>query len=144
LNVVVRDATVATSRDSPNLLGASYVERHAAFATAAKPADRIELDITAKNTGSAIWLAQTKGEKGTVRLGWRWFRESQALDSLAGRAAMGYDIFPGQSYRFRVSLVPPTNPGVYVLETGLVSERVAWFSDLGVSPLRLVVEIRAR
>jgi hypothetical protein len=52
-----------------------------------------------------------------------------------------YDVFPGQSHEFQVTVDPPGGSGVYTLELGLVSEQVAWFSDLGSRPVQLTMKI---
>jgi hypothetical protein len=100
-------------------------------------------DVVATNTGEAVWLASGKHDRGVVTLGWRWYRDGRELMELSGRKRIPYDIFPGQSYVFRMTTDPPSRPGVYMLEIGLVSEHVTWFSDVDSAPIRLVVEVQA-
>ena len=53
---------------------------------------------------------------------------------------LAYDIFPGQSYKFRIDRIPP-EPGKYILELGLISESLSWFSDRGIPPLKFIVYV---
>lgn len=140
--VEVREAALPTSRDAPHLLSATYVFRHGAESVTVSTPDPVTLEVTATNTGQAIWLAQTSRDKGAVSLGWRWLKEGQALAGLSGRAPIRYDIFPGQFYRFQMPIAPPGKPGVYLLELDLVSEHVTWFSEVGTPPLRLTVDVQ--
>jgi hypothetical protein len=105
--------------------------------------DPITLEVTATNTGQAVWLAHGRRDEGAVKLGWRWFRDGAELAGLSGRAPIRYDVFPEQGFRFKVAVDPPAEPGRYLLELGLVSELVTWFSQVGTPPLRLTVDVRA-
>ncbi len=139
----VRSEPWPTSMErAPGLLSASYVlvdsERTVPLHRA------VDLDLTATNTGRAVWLAHTANDKGAVRLGWRWLRQGRDLDpALAGRVPIDYDVFPGDAYQFRARLEPPSQPETYTLELSLVSEHIAWFFDTGSAPLRLDVTVRA-
>ena len=62
---------------------------------------------------------------------------------MPGRASLRYDVLPRQSHDFRVAIDPPRAPGTYLLEVGLVSEGVAWFSDRGTANVQITVNIDA-
>jgi hypothetical protein len=129
-----------TSQTAPELLSASYRADLPAIVTtaASKP---IRLSLEATNVGQAVWLASSP-DKGGVRLGWRWLKGGQVIPEAAeGRAWLRHDVFPRYSYEFHFSIVPPQQAGTYLLEIGLVSKHVAWFSDLGVPPIRLTVRV---
>lgn len=128
-----------TSRTSPELLAASY-DTSLPPTVDAVASEPIRVSVKATNTGHAVWLATVHEDKGSVRLGWRWLKGTQVLTE--GRVPLRFDIFPEQSHDFSATISPPGEPGIYVLEVGLVSEFVAWFSDLGTRPIRFTVEIR--
>ncbi len=140
--VEVRETALPTSRDGRRNLNASYVRRPDVGPMIVSSAEVVHLEIIADNTGQALWLASAEGDRGVVGLGWRWLRGDQELEELSGRAPIRYDVFPGQSYRFRVAIEAPETPGTYTLELGLVSELVTWFSDVGAQPLRLTVSVK--
>ena len=56
---------------------------------------------------------------------------------------MRCDVYPGQHYLFDVMIDSPLAPGRYVLDVGLVSERVAAFAERGTPPLQLPVDVGA-
>jgi hypothetical protein len=95
------------------------------------------------NTGRTVWLARARDDRGEIRLGWRWFNAQEERPFREGRAWLNHDVFPGQAYRFRTTINPPSEPGVYRLDIGLVSELVTWFSDRGVAPLTFDVGVQA-
>jgi hypothetical protein len=129
------------SANSPQLLSAEYFLEAPSSEVIASRA--IDVALEATNTGRIVWPATARNDRGEVRLGWRWFRgqdEGPLKDE--GREHLRYDVFPGQSYRFKTTINPPLAPGEYTLELGLVSESVTWFSDQGVPPLRLAVRVQ--
>jgi len=139
--VEVRRAPLVTSRDGAPFLSAAYDPRYNRQPFVVSSLHSFDLDLTAINTGSALWLSQAEGDNGRVDLGWRWLKEGRELGGLTGRTPIGYDVLPGQRYQFHLAVPPPEQPGTYTLELGLVSERVAWFSDAGTPPARLLVAV---
>jgi hypothetical protein len=127
-----------TSRDSSRLLAATYLLPAAPPTAATGP---FEVRIDARNLGRATWLARSPEDRGIVRLGWRWLYDGGEIREGSGRKALKYDVQPGQVYHFSAKIDPPRAPGDYVLELGLVSEYVAWFSDLGIAPIRLPIRV---
>jgi hypothetical protein len=101
----------------------------------------IDVVLQATNTSQSIWLADTKDERGKVRLGWRWYQSGNGVSFQEGREDLAYDILPGQTYRFRTTIKPPLDPGEYTLELGLVCESLTWFSDQGIPPLKFIVHV---
>jgi hypothetical protein len=128
------------SANSPRLLSAEYLLE--APASEVITSGAIDVALEATNTGRIVWPATARNDRGEVRLGWRWFRgQDEGPLKEEGREHLRYDVFPGQSYRFKTTINPPSVPGEYTLELGLVSELVTWFSDQGVPPLRLAVRV---
>jgi len=122
-----------TSADAPNLLRSTYLVERAP--TEAFVGERLPLSVTVTNTGSAVWLAAAPGDRGAVRLGWRW--RLGAVDVAQGRALVPHDVAPGKSVQLAADIVAPDPPGEYVLELDLVSELVTWFASQGNAPATL-------
>ena len=139
--IEVRARSVATSADAPDQLAATYALQRGPSTSDAAGAIRLRIDAT--NTGSAVWLAKGRQKRGGVRLHWRWTRDGQEIDDGRGFAPVRYDVYPGQHYLFDVMIDSPLAPGRYVLDVGLVSERVAAFAERGAPPLRLSVDVGA-
>jgi hypothetical protein len=128
-----------TSATSSQSLSAAYVLEQPSVRMITSRA--IDVRLQATNTGKTIWLADAREERGKVRLGWRWLRGNDSRPFKEGREDLLYDVFPGQAYRFKTRIDPPQEPGEYTLELGLVSELLTWFSDRGVTPLTLHVQV---
>jgi protein O-mannosyl-transferase len=137
-NLTVRPPT---SRDAPHKLAASYRLLQLNPGPSLSADESLTLHLSALNTGEAIWLARAEGEKGAVRLGWRWFKGEQEIPNLQGREQLGYDVFPKHWYEFQARISPPGEAGEYSLELGLVSEFLTWFVDQGSRPLRIPVTV---
>jgi len=138
--VEVRNTILSTSIDAPHLLAAIYSSPAVGAPIVVTGGEPVDVDIGATNIGEALWLARADHDRGVVRLGWQWTKNGHKFAE--GRAPIPHDVFPGQSYRFQVTVNAPNVPGSYALEVGLVSELVAWFADLGVQPLKLMVKVR--
>jgi hypothetical protein len=101
----------------------------------------VHISLKVVNSGAAVWLANAEGDRGAVRLGWRWFKGGQYVRSTEGREVLHYDVFPGQQYEFSLTMTAPKEPGQYTLVLGMVNEKVNWFSDLGVKPVEIAVRV---
>jgi Dolichyl-phosphate-mannose-protein mannosyltransferase len=130
-----------TSLDAPEKLRASYYLMSLAPDSGLHPKNFLICRINVVNTGAAVWLSRAKGEKGEVRLVWRWFAGDREVPSTLGGWILGYDILPGQAYEFRVEIATPKEPGEYTLKLGLVSMQVTSFADQGVAPLKIPMQV---
>jgi hypothetical protein len=101
--------------------------------------ERFPLAASVSNTGRDVWPAVTPGGRGSVQLGWRWYRGDQEV--LAGSQAMLGDVRPGDTTRFDARITAPTTPGDYTLVVDMLSEGVTWFSGQGTQPVRIAVTV---
>jgi hypothetical protein len=141
-SAIIAERNLPTSRTNPELLAASYHSDlpSALRIVAGRP---VKFAVDADNRGRAVWLAWTKDNRGAVRLAWRWFKEDETTPTTEWRVPLGHDVFAGQPYTFRAYIDSPLEPGTYILEVGLVSERIASFSDLGLPPIRCVINVES-
>jgi len=126
-----------TSADAPGLLAASY--RADPMPDEVISGEPIRVSLTVVNTGRAVWLAAAPGERGTVRLGWRWLRGGRG--EAGGRDHLLSDVEPGETVRIQTAIAAPAAPGDYDLVIDMVSEFVTWFADRGSTPLRTAIRV---
>jgi hypothetical protein len=129
-----------TSADSPNLLAASYAV--APIPSEISIGESFMVAVSATNTGRAAWLATAPGDRGAVRLGWRWVRDD--LDAFEGRATLSSDVSPGQVVHFMARIPSPPTPGDYTITIDLVSEYVSWFGGHGRPAVSATVKVLLR
>ena len=139
--VDIRDGAYPTSLDSPRLLSAVYSFPHEQSRLFVRGPAPVPLTLTVRNTGQAVWLAEAAENRGVVRMRWRWLKDGREVPGMEGRLPIPYDVFPGESHEFKASIDPPRRSGLYTIQLGLVSEGVARFSDLGVSPVHLEANV---
>jgi hypothetical protein len=138
--LAITSSRAPQSAESPRLLSAAYV-LEAPSSRVITPGG-IDVTLLVTNTSGVVWPATAKDDRGEVRLGWRWLKGPAEIPlKEEGREHLQYDVFPGQTYRFQTTIKPPPEPAEYILELGLVSELVTWFSDQGVAPLKLPVRV---
>lgn len=131
-------ASQPTSADSPDLLAASY--RVEPVASEVLVGERLAVSVAATNRGRATWLALAPGDRGAVRLGWRWSRDG--VEAEGGRALLRLDVLPGETVTFAERVPVPAAPGDYTLTLDLVSELVTWFAGRGARPATFAVRVR--
>jgi len=139
--VEVQRGSVPTSLSAPRLLAVTYDHALGSASQIATAGEPIPLELIARNTGDAMWLADPPRSVGRVALGWRWLNGSGEA-AIGGLAPVSCDTSPGQQRAFRLSVDPPSAPGLYALEVGMVSEHVVSFADVGSPPARLDLAVR--
>jgi Dolichyl-phosphate-mannose-protein mannosyltransferase len=130
-----------TSRDAPHKLAASYHLISLSPEGTLAPKSFLTVRVRVVNTGEAVWLNRSQGEKGEVRLQWRWLKEQQEVSSTAGGLLIGYDVLPGRTYDFTTEVTVPGEPGEYLLELGLIDMHVTSFAEQGVAPLEIALRV---
>jgi hypothetical protein len=133
--------SLPTSRDAPHKLAASYRLIGQAPEGTLAPKSFLICRISVVNTGEAVWLSRTRGERGEVLLQWRWLKEQQEVPSAAGGLFIGYDVLPGQTYDFTIEVTVPGEPGEYLLELGLINMHVTSFAEQAVAPLEIAIQV---
>ena len=128
-----------TSLNAPQALAAAYLLREVpAEGRVSRP---VGVTLQVVNSGSALWLADTTGDRGAVGLGWRWYKGEYHIPAWSGREKLKYDVAPGHVYEFRVQIPTPTEPGDYILELDMVSELVTWFAHQGRESVKCAVSL---
>jgi glycosyltransferase involved in cell wall biosynthesis len=97
------------------------------------------LDVGLRNRGRSPWL--TAGSY-PVRLGYRWLDAGGRPIAAEGRALLPAPVPPGATARVELRVETPPDGGRYRLQVELLEEGQAWFSQRGVAPLELEVELR--
>ncbi len=105
-----------------------------------KPGEKYPVTIWLKNTGSIIWKNTPEIE---INLGYHWLdrdtRQPVIWDN--GRRMHIQHLEPGEELERDIHVFAPDRPGRYILQYDLVHERVTWFSEAGVMPLEINVDV---
>lgn len=81
---------------------------------------------------------------GAVRLSYHWVHADYGVVLRQGdRSVLPHQVEAGQTVQVDAALWTPYDPGRWQLQWDLQSEDVAWFSDRGVPPLTVEVEVAA-
>jgi len=104
------------------------------------PGQKFETKVTVTNTGYLLW--SNTGQK-RVDLGVHWYnrdtREVVVYDSDSGELPKIMD--HNEDGTVTMLITAPDKPGRYVLAYDLVYETVAWFSQKGVIPLEIDINV---
>jgi hypothetical protein len=109
--------------------------------TVTEPGAEIALTLRVTNKGEAIWISSAR--RGQIMLGWRWVGRSPPTPS-PSLVHLNHDVFPRRSYEFPLTLSPPSDRGIYLLEVGLVSvtrDQAEWISRDPRDQLRFQVTV---
>jgi SAM-dependent methyltransferase len=98
-------------------------------------------DVTIRNES---WRTlKSDGVAHPIFLSYRWLdRQRRPIVKEGLRSPLPRPIEPGESCHVALRLKAPETAGEYLLELDLVEEGVTWFSEVGVPPLRVRVDVR--
>lgn len=93
---------------------------------------RFRIDVTLQNCGDTLWLAETPGGFGMVRVGVHLADEKgEMLDYEFGRQTLSHHVTPGQELSVPLFLKAPEQAGNFTVIIDLVAEGVDWFEKRG-------------
>ena len=96
----------------------------------------LEIHIRVANTGSSVWLTQSKADIGVVKIGVHLLNEMNQIISLGWkRFTLSRDLLPGETLTHEIKIdLPNDQSGSFRLSFDLVSESICWFEQLGHVP----------
>lgn len=111
----------------------------------------IKFKAVVRNSGDAPWMSWgsflagnplNQGEGGYVNLGVKLMRpDGTCEDPDLSRGILLEDVMPGQTAAITCLAQAPAAPGTYGLKVDLVQEGVAWFEDMGSTPLHCTLVV---
>ncbi len=97
--------------------------------------------VAIRNTSEYPWRA-TGAPTGRVALSYHWEHETAGTLLRQGDLSMlPHNVAPGEEVTVAAGIWAPYQPGPYTLVWDLLSENVGWFSDHGVPPGRVAVQV---
>jgi LCP family protein required for cell wall assembly len=105
-----------------------------------EPGEEFEVSLRVKNSGFLEWEASGKKR---VSLGTHWIdRNTREIITWDGdRGLLDNDISYSEEAEVDIKIKAPDESGRYTLQYDMVHERVAWFSEKGVIPLEVNVDV---
>ena len=104
------------------------------------PGQEYEVEVKVKNTGLLYW--ESEGSE-RIDLGTHWInRDTGEIVIWDGnRGLLDIDIEYGQESTVDIIIRAPEEPGRYILQYDMAHERTTWFSDQGVVPLEVNIDV---
>jgi hypothetical protein len=132
-------AHAADRSPDPPIWSAEYLEHDTPAELGTNRGHAVRMRV--RNTSLATWRS-VGSVVGRVVLSYRWRRPDGSLVVPQGDISLlPQELAPGESAELIAGLWTPAEPGRYLLEWEALCERVAWFSDRGVPPLALEVQV---
>lgn len=133
------DAHAADRAPDPPIWAAEYLDHDTPPELGTNRGHAVNLRV--RNTSAATWRS-VGTVVGRVVISYRWRRLDGSLVIPQGDISLlPAPLRPGEEAELVAGLWTPTEPGRYLLEWDALCERVAWFSDRGVPPLVLEIEV---
>jgi LCP family protein required for cell wall assembly len=109
--------------------------------TGLEPQETFEAEVLVRNTGQMDWVHDIGA--GRVALGTHWLnRDTREVLVWDGpRALLPKTLKNGEEARLSIQLEAPEKPGRYVLQYDMVHEGYSWFSEKGVIPLEINIDV---
>jgi len=132
-------AHAADRSPEPPIWSAEYVAHDTALELGANRGHLVTLSV--RNTSDGTW--RSRGDVvGRVVISYRWRAPDGSLVIPQGDITLlPTALPPGGEAEVAAGLWTPAEPGGYLLEWEALCERVAWFSDHDVEPLKLMVDV---
>jgi len=104
------------------------------------PGQEFEVEVKVKNTGMGEWVAE--GSRRT-NLGTHWLdRDNGEIIIWDGnRGLLDADMEGQEESVVKITIQAPEEPGRYILQYDMVHEGVTWFSEQGVIPLEVNIDV---
>ncbi|MCJ7666407.1 MAG: LCP family protein [Actinobacteria bacterium] len=104
------------------------------------PGQEYEVEVKVKNTGLLYW--ENEGDK-RIDLGTHWInRDTGEMVVWDGnRGLLEEDIDNEQGSIIKIIIRAPEEPGRYMLQYDMAHERTTWFSEQGVIPLEVNIDV---
>jgi len=104
------------------------------------PGQEYEVEVRVKNTGMSLWVSEGSER---IDLGTHWIdRDTGEVVVWDGnRGLLESDTGQGQEATVEIVIEAPGEPGRYILQYDMVHETVTWFSERGVIPLEVNVDV---
>lgn len=105
-----------------------------------KPGREFETQVTVRNNGFLKWSIKGVGK---IRLGTHWInRDTGEVVIWDGdRGLLPEDVSHDEETTVEINIKAPDTPGRYILQYDMVHEGVTWFSEKGVIPLEVSVDV---
>ncbi len=127
--------------DSRGHLGLSYEMTTAQSEFEVKVGEAVEIPVTVKNTGSAIWLHENFVDIGIVKIGTNLLDENGTiLINDFAREVIDKQVKPGETLQQTITL-SFDEPGDYHVGIDLLSEQVIWFKVFGSQPAKATIRV---
>ncbi len=106
-----------------------------------EPSEEFTLDVTVKNTGYLLWEHYKK--TGRINLGTHWINRDTGETVIwdGSRGLLPFDVSHNENAVVKITIVAPEKPGRYILQYDMVHEGYKWFSQEGVIPLEINVNV---
>ncbi len=104
------------------------------------PGEEYELEVVVKNTGMSHWESEGSWR---MDLGTHWINRDTGEMVLwdGNRGLLDEDIELEQEAIVKIIIKAPEEPGRYILQYDMVHEGVTWFSEQGVIPLEINIDV---
>ncbi len=105
------------------------------------PGEEFNAQVKVRNDGFLLW--EYKGDRYRVSLGTHWIdRDTREMIVWDGnRGLLPENVSYNEEVIVDIKIKAPDKPGRYILQYDMVYERVAWFSEKGVIPLEVYIDV---
>jgi len=103
--------------------------------------EEFDAQVKVRNSGFLLW--ECKGDKYRVSLGTHWIdRDTGEMIIWDGnRGLLPENVSYNEEVIVDIKIEAPDKPGRYILQYDMVYERITWFSEKGVIPLEVYVDV---
>lgn len=104
--------------------------------------ERAQFSVTLKNNSHEIWNGEQGSGTRLVSASYHWLdRHGNVHQFMGPRKILPRNLEPGQDITLTSYILPPANPGTYLLELDVAAEGMGWFGAHGKPGPQIKIEV---
>lgn len=128
--VTYRDLTKRQRTDAPDFYNVEYVTYQ--VPEEMQVGERAQFSVKLKNNSREVWNGEQGSGTRLVSVSYHWLDRHGNMHQFMGpRKILPRNVGPGEEIELTNFILPPANPGTYLLELDVAAEGMGWFGAHG-------------
>ncbi len=135
-----RELTKRQRTDTPDFYNVEYVEFRVPQEMCV--GERAQFSVTLKNNSREVWNGEQGSGTRLVSASYHWLDRFGSMHQFMGpRKILPRNLAPGETITLTSHILPPHNPGTFLLELDVAAEGAGWFGAHGKPGPQITVQV---
>ena len=135
-----KDLTKRQRTDTPDFYNVEYLTWQ--VPEEMRVGERAQFSVTIKNNSREIWNGEQGSGTRLVSASYHWLDRHGNMHQFMGpRKILPRNLAPGEEITLTNFILPPVNPGTYLLELDVAAEGMGWFGAHGKPGPQILIQV---